>query len=541
MKSTLISLTLSLPFLLLYSLLPSTRYNTDGFRVLSSLHRITIDPAGTTDFLPLNWQTAYQQPHYFRQNVQKHFFFPIYAHIFYTISRSLGLKTTGIKPLQIANALSATLTIFLFAQLLISKALPLPTVILSTIGLGFSTAFATQATNIAEAVSAAPFLIFALIFLEKRKPFIASILLGISAACYLLSLLVAPFLILFSTIRPRRLLSFFLMVTSGITFIIYLTLLIAAGNHTAQSLANALFFFPEQGTFGGFKLSNLISTPLGFISSIFPVLPENFSGIKNSLLLKNPHPALLIPLIPAGILLLALIIHLSSDESKNSPGTALLLTSILAALVWDPYHQKIWLYGNLGVWLLLANSRPARTLLIIIVFFVVPLNIASIVKNHHPNPKWFAAEKMAHFIFFEHNAGEKKIVLGNWEPEFVYLTAFLPDTCLLSIPDLILETKKDPLRFRSVLDSIQDNYQNGSVYFVNIFNRSEDELKNFYLNRLKFPCFRNWQKTTRQFIKLLWRDATTGTTLYYFQPEGEKVRLLDPAPIFDRLDRYETL
>ncbi|MGQ9678002.1 MAG: hypothetical protein ACUVUD_01810 [bacterium] len=514
----LISLTLSLLFLIMYFLLPSTRYNTDGFRVLSTLHRITIDPPGVTNFSPLNWKTSYQPPYYFRQNVQKHFLFPLYAHTTYNISRLAGLKDSGIKPLQFANALFATLTILLFTLLLAVQSHPLPNIILSTLGLGFSAAFATQATNIAEVIFSTPSLVLTLIFLEKRKPFIASILLGISAACYLLSLLLVPFLILFYSLHPRRRLFPLLTVTPGITLLIYLTLLIAAGNHTLQTITNALFYLPEQGTFGGFKLSNLISTPLGFISSILPVLPENFSGVKNALSLKNPHPVLLIILIAVGILLLAIITYISRKQCPKSIGIALLLTSILAALIWDPYHQKIWLYGNIGVWLFLANSRPSCPLLIIIVLFLIPMNLSLLVKNHRPNPKWHSAKKIAQVISFEQNPAEKKIVLGNWEPEFDYLSAFLPDSCLLSIPDLILETKRDSLQFQSVLDSIQHNYQTGGIYIVNTFNRSREELKRLYINRLKFPYFIGWQKTVRQLTRPLWHDTATGTILYTLQP-----------------------
>lgn len=515
MHKSLILSTISLPFLILFLLLPSRRYNTDGFRVLATLHRVTVSPEGTRQFTPLNWQTAYQQPYYFRQNVQKHFLFPIYAYTAFRIFRLFRYQDNGVKPLQTANAISATITLLLFAFLFTTHSYPLSTVIIATLGLGLSSAFAAQATNIAEVVPATTPLTLALILIEKRKPFIAAIFLGISAAFYLLSLFVVPFLILLFLGRtPRRIPLSLLIIPPITTLFIYLTVLIPAGNKNLQDLLTALFFLPEQGTFGGFKLSNFISTPLGFISSILPVLPENFSGIKTALATRNPPPLLLLTSIIIGILLLTLPLLTAHKKVQRTPGIALLITSLVTALFWDPYHQKIWLYGVIGFWLVLARLRHLRLFILLILFILIPLNINALIKNHQPNRKWQTAQKLARFLLFEQHPGNKKVVFGNWEPEFDYLTAFLPDTCLISIPDLILEIRRDSSRFHSTIDSIKLSCPAAAVYFVNTFNRTKQQLEKLYVHRLKFPYILTWLENQRPFTQPLWHDPLTGTTLY---------------------------
>ncbi|NPV13386.1 hypothetical protein HPY86_00410 [candidate division WOR-3 bacterium] len=518
MKKLLTPLVLALTFLTLFLLLPSTHYNTDGFRVLSTLHRVAITPSGTTQYIPLNWQTAYQQPHYFRQNVQKHFLFPIYAHTAYRIFRLFNYQGNGVKPLQLANALCAALTLFLFALLLLTQSHPLPTVITATLGLGFSFAFSAQATNIAEVIPATPWLLFSLLFLEKRKPLSAAFCLGISAGFYLLSLLVLPFLILLSLRQtPRRILLSLLITPPITTLIIYLTVLIPAGAKNLQNILTAIFFLPEQGTFGGFKLSNLISTPLGFISSLFPVLPDNFAGIKTALATRNPHPFLLITLIIAGILILTLTLL----AARNKPGTALLITSLVTALFWDPYHQKIWLYAVIGFSLVLGTVRHSRLPLFLITLILIPFNLNALIKNHQPYLKWQTAQKLADFVLLEHEPGKAKTVFGNWEPEFDYLSAFLPDTWLISIPDLILETKRDSSRFYTTTDSLKQRSPAGNIYFVNTFNRTQQQLEKLSVNRLKFPYLLIWLENQRPFIQPVWHDTATGTTLY---------QLFNPTP-----------
>lgn len=513
MKKLLTPLALALTFLTLFLLLPSTHYNTDGFRVLSTLHRVTITPSGTTQYIPLNWQTAYQQPCYFRQNVQKHFLFPIYAHTVYQIFRLFKYQGNGVKPLQLANAFCAAITIFVFALLLLTQSCPLPTVIIATLGLGFSFAFSAQATNIAEVIPAAPLLVLTFFLLEKRKYFSAAMSLGISAGFYLLSLLVVPFLFLLSLWRTPRRIPLSLLITPPITtLLIYLTVLISAGTKNLENILTAIFFLPEQGTFGGFKLSHIISTPLGFVSNIIPVLPDNFAGIKSAFANQNPHPFLLITFIIAGLLLLTLTLF----TARNKPSTALLITSLVTALFWDPYHQKIWLYAVIGFWLVLAQTRHFRLPLFLITLILIPLNLNALIKNHQPYLKWQTAEKLANFLILEHEPGKAKTVFGNWEPEFDYLTAFLPDTCLISLPDLILESRRDSSRFRTVIDSIQQTRQTGTIYFVNTFNRSQQQLETFYLRRLKFPYLLIWLEKHRPFVQPLWHDTATSTTLYRF-------------------------
>jgi hypothetical protein len=541
-----------------YLALPSSRHNPDGLRVFSGLRQATVDTVGAVSFVPNGWFAGYQFPRYERANVQKHFLFPLYGFVGYRLARGFGYHGNGLRPLQVANAISAALAAGLFA-LLVGLLVGSPWVVLvAGFGLVFSTAFSSMATSIAEVVPALPWLMLALILLvtgEDLRPgrtACAGLLLGISAAFYFAGAAVGAALAVSLALRraPRRalLLAGTMAVTVGATYILVLLL---AGYHTLPQLGHALFFMPEQGTYGGLKPSNLVSIWLGFAGSIFPVLPDNFGGLR-SLLSQSGigyryfRSVVVIPLVVLlGFAFFAALFLARSRLGAKArrtvvPGLAIFLGALAVSLVWDPYHLKLWTYSNIGLWLMVAGylarnataldpPRPthecltgptrqmSRTfwhpaLIAVVLLCVLSTNLARRVLDAGVNPKWQAAQAVAGIV----NAEPGNVVLGGWEDEFDYLTLLVPESNQVSLPDAVLENGCDSTRFAGYMAGMFAAEQDkaGTVFFLNLFNRSRAELDAFYTRRLRFPEFIAWLDSYRPGSKLVWQDSLTGVALY---------------------------
>lgn len=513
----------------IYLFLPSSHYNLDGFRVLSSLHQVKIEQNQGITYTPLKWHTAYQNPYYQRQNVQKHLIFPLYAFCSYQVARLFGYQGNGLKPLQIANAISAAVASGLFALLLVLRKKPIHSALFITIALALSNAFCSMATDIAEAVIALPFLLLGLILIDLKKPFWAGLVLGISAACYLLSLIIALAITLGLLLRRQVKTALLLFVTSTLTtIIIYLTLLFLAGYHNLNQLFYVLTFMPEQGTYGGFKPSNPFTIFIGFANSLFPFLSQGFYGMREIISSGGITLIAFLFIALAGLLLalLCLFFHLKKSKDRNELplGAIIFLGALFSSLIWDPYHLKIWVYATIGFWLMASDIinltqvslKPRGALgvvpFLIFLFALAGSNISHLVKLNSPNPKWQTAKTIAQIV----RTNPADIVFGSWEPEFSYLSIFVPENNLICLPDLILENRQDSVAVQAEIETaVTDSRdQNGTIYFVNIFNRSEQELKRLYAIRLRSPWFLSLIKNLRPLTKPVWQDEKSSTILY---------------------------
>jgi hypothetical protein len=551
LKKLPLTLAIALAGLIAYLLLPSSDYNLDGFRVFASLHQVKIDSTGSRTYVPLDWQTGYQKPYYQRQNVQKHLLFPVYAFFAYRLARSLGYKGSGLKPLQVANAVCAAVTLGLFALLLSLGMEDIWSVIFLTIGLALSNAFGSMATNIGEVVFALPLLIIGLILIIKGKPLLAGLALGISAACYLASIVIALTVVIGFIIRHQIKNAFTLFITSLTTVSgCYLGLLFCAGYNSFPQLLNTLILLPEQGTFGGFKPANLISVFIGFANSILPLLPQDFSGLRAVVTSGGARliPAVIIALSAMALGLCCLLFNLRLFRRRDEIPLGLLvfLGALFTSLLWDPYHLKIWVYSNIGLWLMLSEARlislwlvpkalpwpkpvinqrvnpflQTRFVPLAFLFFlltpVVLINIRHLFSLTGFNPRWQAAAEISRIVAQPSGIENKNLIFGAWEPEFGYLTLFLPERNLICLPDLILENNIDP---RAVETQIEDaitgcRNQGGLVYFVNLFNRSEEQLRLFYSVRLHFPHLLIWVQTHRPLVLIVWQDEKMAIALF---------------------------
>lgn len=582
-----------------YLALPSSRYNLDGLRAFPGLIQVRVESA-TSDqqvsYVAKDWRVGYQAPYYSRANVQMHFLFPLYWAADYRLARLFGFEPTGVRGLQAANAIAAALAVGLFA-LLVGLLTQSPwTVLAAGFGLAFSTAFSSMATNIAEVVPALPWLVLALILLAREdeprpgRLVWAGVLLGVSAAFYFASAVVGLALAVWLALRRahggelrivnselgkesggntkarrreanRPLSALLLVVMMAVTVgAIYVVVLLLAGYHTLPQLGRALFSISAQGNYGGLKPSNLVSVWLGLAGSVFPVLPDNFGGLRNLLVHRSSsmvHGSSLVVVLPLVVLLacafgVALFRALRKPQAASHKpqatlvlGLAVFVPALAVSLVWDPYHPKFWAYSNIGLWLMiagyLANGHETRRrafelralasrsgvapwavlmpeiLVGLALFCAVSTNLARRVVDAGANPKWQAAQAVAGIV----NAGPGNVVLGGWEDEFDYLTLLVPETNQVSLPDRILELGSDSTRFAGYVAGTfaTAQAQAGSVFFLNLFNQSPDELRAFYAGRLGFPRVVSWLQSLRPQAQEVWSDSATGVALYRLAAE----------------------
>jgi hypothetical protein len=549
-----------------YLLLGSSLYNPDGLRVFPGLHRVEVDSQGGLAYRPNPWRTGYEAPNYIRANVQKHFLFPVYAFAAWRIARLFGYSDSGLRSLQVANAVSAGIALALFAVLLASffgSAWVTPAGVL---GLAFSSSFGAMASNIAEVVPAIPWMLLALVLVmraagendpnpgERRAAhgsgsaaaLLAGVAFGFSAGFYAISALIGLAVAALALgRRPARAAGVVISMVVTIAAV-YCVVLFFAGYHDAYSFWRALTFMPEQGTYGGFKITNLFAVLFGYAGSIFPVLPDDFAGLRHfATLLRGAGgrqlPVLAsISVIVAGSALFALALfrvraRLDVIGRKGvGLGLAVFAGALVASLLWDPYHAKFWMYSNVGLWLASAGyldyrlrsrdrCRPATvTLTFLVLLVVVGIGLTTLARRHGPNRKWDAAREIAELTGFDGRAGgNDRLIIGGWEPEFDYLTLLVPDRSLLSLPDLFLENHRDESRFAQTIDGSAASVfeADGRVFFVNLFNQDSLELRRSYVERLGFPGFAAWVESVRPHVRAVWHSERDGIVLYLLDRE----------------------
>lgn len=328
---------------------------------------------------------------------------------------------------------------------------------------------------------------------------------------------------------------------------VYVGILLLAGYRSIPALWHSLTLMPEQGTYGGFKFSNLATALLGFASSVFPVLPDDFSGVRSLLSQLTSGSrfylsTVVLPLVVA--LALAFFISLLRLRSRFPRryrfviglGLAVFGGALVSSLFWDPYHPKLWMYSNIGLWLMAAGfvayqavgiprrldpkrSTPGRQsalvteiVFAVALFSIVSMNLARRITRAGPNPRWATAQDIARIA----NTSNSNLVIGGWEDEFDYLTLLVPEARLISLPDFLFEQGRDSSRFARRLSEIVADRQSraGRVYVVNVFNRTQSELETFYVRRLRFSPALSWLNRQRPNAQAVWRDSLTGIGLY---------------------------
>lgn len=580
-KKIIVPLLIAVVALAIYLFLPSSYYNPDGLRVFPSLRYVKVDSTGAKTYLLRSWRTGYQEPYFFQQNVQKHLLFPLYAFFSYCGARLFGYKGNGLRPIQVANAFSGAVALGLFALFLILHWERAGSVLSRggerssagfgmkgqgertdwargrgkseksggrvewlglavTAGLAFSNAFSSMATDIAEVVSAIPWLVLGLVFLQKRQPLLAGVALGISAAFYLVSLsVVAVITIGLFIYRQFSKGITFVLTSLLVTLIFYFGLLFLARGSGFKELWNILTFFPEQGTFGGVRALNFLTVFVGFTNSILPVLPDDFSGMRDFIALGGyrPYFIFVVLLFGVSVFLFSVISEIRTSRGRGEIplGLLVLFGALIISLYWAPYHPKIWIYSNIGLWLMLGDCLKLRNFAICIsrrafliaIFLICGTNILRLVSRADVNQKLLSAKEIDRIVTAHRPSQEGRddtsgeglgrfLLLGDWEPEFGYLTLFLPEHALVSLPDLILQNHKDSAKVWSEITTVITGLQEkgGEVYFVNLFNYPTEKLKRFYGIRLQSPWFLAWVEKYHPLVHQVWQDERTGIALF---------------------------
>jgi hypothetical protein len=537
-----------------YLLLPSSAPNPDGLRVFSGLHDVRARADSGLTWQPLPWNAGYRPTNYVRANVQKHFLFPLHAWVYYRAALLCGHAGSGLRLMQVINALAAATALVLFGLLLGSVFESVWVTLAAMLGLAFCAAFGAMATNIAEVVPALPWLGLGLILArpclgppEPGRPAEslrshaawAGVVLGISTAFYLASGLVGLAVALALFIARRRAAAILLSLAMGLSvFVIEVLVLAFAGYQGPGAIWHQLTYMPELGTYGGFRFGNLVAVLFGFAGSLFPLLPDDFAGLRQLVASLLAHDRGTILRFAAQIMVWGLAFAFAAGLVRVRRGSArrimflglaVFLGALLASLVWGPYHIKLWAYSNVGVWIMAGSlaehelrSRDPRRVLVLSLLAVglvasVASNLPNLVRQHCPNARWYAARQVANRVLDGSTpGGSNRLVAGGWEPEFDYLTLMVPESSLLSLPDAFLENGASLERFRQVVaERIALTFANhGRVFFVNLFDRDSAEIRRAYADRLRFPEFAAWLDELRPFVRPAWSDAGPGIELF---------------------------
>ena len=154
---------------------------------------------------------------------------------------------------------------------------------------------------------------------------------------------------------------------------------------------------------------------------------------------------------------------------------------------------------------------------------LVVLSFARLAREHRPDPKWRAAREIARIALTTNGVLHSALrtphstflLVGDWDPEFVYLSLLLPDSSLLCLPDLALDLNRDYSRFLATLEQriAETQVRQGRVFVVNVLNRSPGQLEPLYVRRLGFARFLSQLAELSQQSRLVWSDPQTGATL----------------------------
>jgi hypothetical protein len=542
----LTALLVSVAALAVYLLLPSRAPNPDGLRVFPAMHRVVLSGDGSRAYQARPWTAAYHEPNLFRANVQKHVLFPLYAAGAFQISRLLGSSGSGLRALQVANALSAAVAVGLAATLIVLSTGSTWVALACGAGLAGSTAFCSMATDIAEVVPALPLLAFGLLLLSRRAggadcrastSVPAGISLGLSTACYFAGALVTMALVLALVFaRARRTAGTIAATAAATVAIVHCGVFVLAGHRSVPELARALLVMPEQGTYGGLQVTDFGAVLFGFANSLYPVLPDDFGGLRQLVSqLRTGAGSLALLGVPA-VAALAAVMGVAMFRARNrlKPGTrrlagtgvAVLLGALVCSLAWDPYHAKLWAFSNLGLWLVAAaflsvifRACPARRILVpggaaVLLAALLVANTAMLIRRNGSNPKWAAAEAVSRRV----SDGSQFLLIGGWEAEFGYLSLMLPESSLLTLPDLILEAKRDRCRFETILDARvpgEAGFEK-EVFVLNLFAMSPGQLRAQYGRRLEYPRVQAWLDRNRARARMVMQDCPGGVALHQF-------------------------
>jgi hypothetical protein len=508
-KSGLIAVFLFLVFFGLYSALPSTTLIGDGLRHLPALR--TVVPGDPVRFEPKPWLEVYR--HYYDDVVvHNHVLFGLLARAGFAASRFILPGTDAVLAMRLENSFSAALAVALFFLLLERLGTPRWGAIFSTMVLGLTPGYVLIATNITEAGLALPFFLGSLLLLAQQqftwgRLLLLAITAALAADIYLLAGTLVPCIVfvLLTEKQPnfaRRIGTavgfigifavFFLGIWTGILFL--------SGMRQLHDLAIAVLRFPQQGTYGGFRATSLVATPLGLTQALLAILPDSFLGLR--LLLRNEPLTTMLAACATLVCLFVLVsccyrLWISGDIRKPA-----ILASVLALLViegvcveWDPYYSKLQLFAAVLFFVIIAVGfprnlrRPPTALMVIFLLAVMISGVRTLAINQRPS---LAAQNAVRL----HKLVGEDVLITGWSADVVQLWLYSNGTNVISIPDFALARHLQMDRVEADLNALlQQSAATGrSVFFYGMFD-PENKVLNYIETRFRLNGFSGYMKS----------------------------------------------
>jgi hypothetical protein len=508
----------------------------DGLRHLPALRTITDGPP--LSFQPKPWLEVYRA-HYDRVVVHHHFLFGLIMRTAFALQRALGIRGDATIAIHAVNAVSAAIAGGLFFLLALRLGVSKRISLAVAVGVCLSPAYLIAATNVAEVAPALPFFLGTLLVLADgeflgRRAVLSGILVGLATLTYLLAGSLVPciataVIALQSPSRSTiRTLFMFLSVCCLVVLSIWVVVLFVSGVHSPVNLITAILKFPEQGTYGRFKLGSLIATPIGLTQAFFQILPDDFRGLR-SLYRQTPVVglfAVILSLITC--VFLARAVYLLSKERMFR--NLLLLSSVLTFLLvevvclwWDPYYLKLQIFALILFWLIVAvgftngqAGRAHRWFLLLFVTAVAAGGVRVLRTNIQPSQTNTNAQQLHAIV------GEGVLITG-WSSDVAHLWLYSNGDNNIPLPDFALARNLQTSRVETDLNAIiQKAIASGAnVYFYGVFEDNDENLTNVYEKRFRLTGFTSYLRGLQQNARPVGRFEQPGgqwSVLYVYNP-----------------------
>lgn len=514
----------------------SSTFIGDGLRHLPALRTIT--EGSPASFQPKPWLEVYRA-HYDRVVAHNHFLFGLAIRTAFGLQQAIGIRGDATIAIQALNAVSAAIAGGLFFLLALRLGVPKGISLAVAVGVCLSPVYLLAATNVTEVALALPFFLGTLLVLAdreflERSAIVAGILVGLAAITYLLagssvpSISVAIIASRFPSRSRIRTLFLFLSVFALVFLGIWVAVLYLSGVHSPASLAIAILKFPAQGTYGGLKLGSLVATPIGLTQAFFPILPDDFRGLR-SLYHQTPVVALvagILTLIIFAFLARAIYVLSKRGIIRNVALFSSVLTFLLveaACVEWDPYYAKLQIFALILFWLTVTvgftcsqSDRAHRWFLLLFVTAVAAGGVRVLRTNIRPSQANKNAQQLHAIV------GEGVLITG-WSSDVAHLWLYSNGDNIIPLPDFALARNLQSGRVEVDLDAIiRKATTNGTnVYFYGVFDTDDADLTNVYDTRFRLTGFTSYLRGLQQDVRPVGRFEQPGghwTVLYVYNP-----------------------
>jgi len=504
----------------------------DGLRHLQAFRIIL--PGEPPTFQPKPWLEVYRS-HYDDLVVHNHFLYGITMRAAFALQQELGIRGDAIVAMQAVNSLSAAIAAALFFLLGVRVGLPGWVSLGVTLGLCLSPVYLLAATNITEVGLALPFFVGTLLLLTDRQlsgwTFLgAGVLAGLTATFYAIAGCLVPGIaaaVILTKVPFRstmKSLLLFLSASGAVFAGIWVTVLVASGYHTLNSLRGAIFQFPQQGTFVKFKLGSLIATQIGLTQGFLPVLPDDFMGMR-SLYQQTPWSAayVTVTVLFVSVFLATIFYVLFKRGNLRTP---LVLSCLLAFLLveaacakWDTYYQKLHLFAVILCWVMilvaLLEPQPlnVRWSALLFISLVSASGLWVLKKNLKPSQMRMNAQQLQAIV----GNGE---LITTWSGDVMHMFLYSNLGNVVSLPDMAFTTPLDSQQAREDLETIiqQTTLQGRSVYFYGLFDEESGQPSDIYETRFREGGMTAYLRALRGKAKPVARlPQTAGQSMLLYQ------------------------